>query len=406
MTAIQLNKKYQSLRTSGSRYHIITGGRASGKSYSMCVNLLLLTYEAGHTILFTRYTMTSARISIIPEFTSKIELYNLEHNFHITDTEIVNKVTGSKILFRGIKASSGLQTANLKSIEGVTTWVLDEAEELHDPDVFDTIDESVRTLVNQNRIILIMNPTTRAHWIYERFFIQNGVAGGECKEVGDTNFIHTTYLDNIEYLAQSWIDKANKLKERRPEEYNNRFLGAWLNKAKGVIFTNWTLGSFKQLDAHAFGQDYGFSNDATTLVEVSMDFDKKIMYIKQHMYAHGLKTNEIYQLNKQAAGDTIIIGDLAEGRLIEELEDLGNNIERCKKGAGSIVYGINLIKDYDVVVDPNSKELIQELNNYQWLSKKGKDGVPMDTFNHLIDAWRYAATYLNNDRDKGEYHIM
>tara|TARA_R110000803_G_scaffold6296_4_gene20431 strand:+ start:1284 stop:2330 length:1047 start_codon:yes stop_codon:yes gene_type:complete len=348
--------------------------------------------------------MTSARISIIPEFTSKIELLELNDNFHITDTEIVNKITGSKILFRGIKASSGLQTANLKSIEGVTTWVLDEAEELVDQDVFDVIDESVRTLVNQNRVILIMNPTTRSHWIYDRFFIQNGINGGESIDTNGVNYIHTTYLDNIDNLAQSWIDKANKLKQRRPEEYNNRFLGAWLNKAKGVIFTDWKLGEFKQLDAHCFGQDYGFSKDATTLVEVSIDFDNQLMYVKQHMYAHGLKTNEIYQLNKQAAGDTIIIGDLAEGRLIEELQDKGQNIERCKKGAGSIVFGINLIKQFDVIVDPSSKELIEELNNYAWLGKK--DGVPMDDFNHLIDAWRYAATYLNNDRDTGEYHVI
>jgi phage terminase large subunit len=404
MRQIKIHSKYQSLRQSSSRYHIITGGRASGKSYAICLNLLLLTYEKGHTILFTRYTMTSARISIIPEFKSKVDMLELNNDFHITDSEIVNKITGSKILFRGIKASSGLQTANLKSIEGVTTWVLDEAEELHDQDIFDVIDESVRTLTNQNRVILIMNPTTRSHWIYKHFFIGQGVNGGECTQVGDTNFIHTTYLDNQENLAESWLKKANLLKERRPEEYKNRFLGAWLNKAKGVVFTNWELGSFKRLSAHAFGQDYGFSKDATTLVEVSIDFDNMKMYLKQHMYAHGLKTDAIYKLNKQAAGDDIIIADLAEGRLIEELEDKGLNIERCKKGAGSIVYGINLMKQFDLIVDPSSTELIEELNNYAWLGKK--DGVPMDDYNHILDAARYAATYLNNDRDKGVYHIM
>ena len=404
MKEITIHSKYQTLRTSKNRYTIVTGGRASGKSYAICLNLLLLTYEKGHTILFTRYTMTSARISIIPEFTTKIELLSLSKDFHITDTEIVNKITGSKILFRGLKASSGLQTANLKSIEGVTTWVLDEAEELHDQEVFNTIDESVRTLANQNRVILIMNPTTRSHWIYKYFFENNQVNDGSNVEKDGVTYIHTTYIDNIKNLAQSWIDKANKLKERRPEEYKNRYLGAWLNKAKGVIFNNWTLGEFVKTDAHAFGQDYGFSKDATTLVEVSMDFDKEIMYVKQHMYKHGLKTKDIYQLNKEAAGDNIIIADLAEGRLIEELEELGNNIERCTKGAGSIVYGINLIKGFDVIVDPNSIELIEELNNYAWLGKK--DGIPMDDFNHIIDAWRYAATYLNNDRDKGVYHVL
>lgn len=401
---IQIHSKYQSLRTSLSRYYIITGGRASGKSFAICLNLLLLTYEKGHTILFTRYTMTSARISIIPEFRSKIEMLELDNDFHITDTEIVNKITGSKILFRGIKASSGIQTANLKSIEGVTTWVLDEAEELTDQDIFNTIDESVRTLENQNRIILIMNPTTRVHWIYQRFFTENGLNGGENTTVNDTTYIHTTYLDNKDNLAQSWLDKAEKLKERRPEEYKNRFLGGWLNKAKGVIYTNWTLGEFKRLDAHCFGQDYGYSKDATTLCEISVDFDRKLIYLKQHMYAHGLKTNEIFKLNKKYAGDDLIIADSAEGRLIEELEELGLNIERCKKGAGSIVFGIKLMKDFDMIIDPSSKELIEELNNYSWLGKK--DGVPCDDFNHILDGARYGITFLNNDRDKGEYHVL
>ena len=405
MRQIKIHSKYQSLRQNlKSRYYVITGGRASGKSYAICLNLLLLTYEKGHTILFTRYTMTSARISIIPEFTSKVDMLELNDDFHITDTEIVNKVTGSKILFRGIKASSGLQTANLKSIEGVTTWVLDEAEELHDQEVFDVIDESVRTLSNQNRVILIMNPTTRSHWIYKHFFTGRGVNGGENTSKDDTTYIHTTYLDNIDNLAQSWIDKAEALRDRRPEDYKNRFLGGWLDTAKGQIFSNWKLGEFVQTSSHAFGQDYGFSKDATTLVEVSIDFDRQLIYLKQHMYAHGLKTNAIYKLNKQAAGDTIIIGDLAEGRLIEELEDLGNNIERCKKGAGSIVYGINLMKNFDMIIDPSSTELIEELSNYAWLGKK--DGVPMDDYNHCLDAVRYAVTYLNNDRDSGVYHLM
>jgi len=401
---ISLNKIYNSLRTSLSRYFVITGGRGSGKSFAICVNLLLLTYEKGHVILFTRYTMTSARISIIPEFLSKIDLLGLDADFHITESSIINKVTGSKILFKGIKASSGIQTANLKSIEGVTTWVLDEAEELHDQEVFDVIDESVRTLTNINRVILIMNPTTKAHWIYRHFFIENGVNGGHNGTKGDVTYIHSTYLDNLKNLAKSWLDKAERLKERRPLEYANRFLGGWLDKAKGAIFTNWKLGEFKKLESYGLGQDYGFSKDASTLVETSIDFDKEIIYVRQCFYKHHLKTNDIYHLNKEYAGDNIIVADLAEGRLIEELEDLGNNIERCKKGAGSVSYGIKLIQGFDIVVDPSSKELIEELQNYQWLQKK--DGVPMDDWNHLIDAWRYIVTYLNNERNVGDYHVL
>ena len=78
-------------------------------------------------------------------------------------------------MFKGIRTSSGNQTAALKSLNGVTTFVLDEAEELVDENTFDKIDFSVRTQDKQNRCIMIMNPTTKEHWIYQRFFQNMGV---------------------------------------------------------------------------------------------------------------------------------------------------------------------------------------------------------------------------------------
>ena len=158
-----------------SRYFIITGGRGSGKSFAINTMLLLLTQEQGHTILFTRYTLRSANISIIPEFKEKIDLLKLNHMFHITKDEIINKNSGSKILFRGIKTSSGDQTANLKSLQGITTWVMDEAEELVDESIFDKIDLSVRKKGIDNRIMLVLNPATKEHWIYRRFFESKGI---------------------------------------------------------------------------------------------------------------------------------------------------------------------------------------------------------------------------------------
>jgi len=165
LNKITLNNKWNALG-SDSRYFVCTGGRGSSKSYSLNSFLLLLTYEVGHVILFTRYTLTSAHVSIIPEFIDKIETADLSHDFYITKDEIINKKTGSKILFKGIKTSSGTQTANLKSLAGVTTWVLDEAEELTDEDTFDKIDFSIRAKDIQNRVILVLNPSTKQHFIY------------------------------------------------------------------------------------------------------------------------------------------------------------------------------------------------------------------------------------------------
>ena len=163
--SINIHKKYLPISTDDSRYFVVTGGRGSGKSFSINALLVILTYERGHTILFTRYTLTSARISIIPEFIEKLELMDCIADFHVTKDEIINRKSGSKIIFRGIKTSSGDQTASLKSLTGITTWVVDEAEELTDEQKFDTIDLSVRQQGKQNRVILILNPTTKEHFV-------------------------------------------------------------------------------------------------------------------------------------------------------------------------------------------------------------------------------------------------
>ena len=202
---IKVHKKYREILAKDSRYYIVSGGRGSGKSFSVNALLVLLTYEAGHTILFTRYTLASAYISIIPEFIEKLEMFGFLGDFHITKDEIRNKRSGSKIIFRGIKTSSGDQTANLKSLTGITTWVVDEAEELTDEQKFDTIDLSVRQQGKQNRVILILNPTTKEHFIYSRFFEDRGVQEGVNKTVENTTYIHTTYLDNKDNLSQSYL---------------------------------------------------------------------------------------------------------------------------------------------------------------------------------------------------------
>jgi len=118
---IALHPKYQTLFNSDSRYFVITGGRGSGKSFAVNTFLPLLTYERNTKTLFTRYTMSSAEMSIIPEFREKLSIMGVEDQFAITKTEIRNKLTGSSIYFSGIKTASGDQTAKLKSIQGVNT---------------------------------------------------------------------------------------------------------------------------------------------------------------------------------------------------------------------------------------------------------------------------------------------
>jgi len=210
-----------------TRYFLVSGGRGSGKSYSVTYSLLRLTYREGHIVLFTRWTLVSAHISIIPEFIEKIESLGYTNDFEITQTEITNIKTGSKILFRGIKTSQGTATANLKSISGVTTWVLDEAEELVDEDVFDRIDLSIRAVDMPNKVILVMNPSFKSHWIYKRFV---------ANKRDDTTYIHTTFLENRKYLSESFIDQAKRTRQENLHRYEHLFLGKWLDDAEGMLW--------------------------------------------------------------------------------------------------------------------------------------------------------------------------
>ena len=400
---IELNSKFKPLQKSDSRYFIVTGGRGSSKSYSINTLLMMLTFEAGHTILFTRLTLSSAYISIIPEFLDKIETLNIQDHFHITKDEIINKLSGSKIIFKGIRTSSGDQSANLKSLANVTTWVMDEAEELTNENIFDKIDLSVRNLKKQNRIILILNPVTKEHWIYTRFFEDKGVMDGSNVTKDNTTYIHTTYLDNIDNLSKSYLEQIENIKRRRPEKYKHQMLGGWLQKAEGVIFSNWKVGQFKRVGVSVYGQDYGFASDENTLVETNIDVNNKIIYLKECFYLKGLTTSQISELNLKHAGKDLIVGDSAEPRLLYELKAKGCNIVKAIKGQGSITYGIALLQDYDLIVEENSINLIKELNNYSWLEKKSK--TPQDNWNHIIDAIRYAVSYQLQNPNRGNYYI-
>ena len=391
MKKLNLNNKYQTLFNSKDRYFVITGGRGSGKSFAVNTFLVLLTYESGHRILFTRFTMTSAGMSIIPEFIEKIELMGIGEQFTITKTEIINNLTGSSIYFSGIRTSSGDQTAKLKSIQGVSTFVLDEAEELTDEESFDKIDFSIRAKNVTNRCILILNPTTKENWIYQRFFQNRGIPDGYNGSKNNITYIHTTYLDNLKHLSQSFVKQIEDMKIRRPEKYQHQIMGGWLKRAEGVIFTHWNIGKFNTEIDSIYGLDFGFSVDPSALVEVAIDKVRKIIWLKEHFYKTGLTTSQIYDLSIRYAGKNLIVCDNSEPRLISELKSKGLNVVPTIKRKGSILTGISLMQDHQMIVDSSSINLIREFNNYSW---KLSGSIPHDSHNHLCDSSRYAIQYL------------
>lgn len=389
---------------------IVTGGRNSQKSFGVGTAICVATKDFNHRALYTRYTLTAAQDSIIPEFTEKINLLNAHNCFEVVKDRIKGVYNKSKIVFKGIKTSSGNQTANLKSLKDFSMFVLEEAEEMPSFDNWDKIRKSIRATDVRNLSILILNPTTKTHWIYEEFFEGMGIQEGFNGIKDNVMYIHTTYLDMPrKFIAdnifndfdtkrkayEAWLstpklerDKLDAKIIKMALYYKHVVMGGWLDNAEGVIFDNWSVGEFDDSLPFGFGQDFGFSIDPTTLVKCAVNKKHKKIYVKECYGKAGMSTNDIYVQNLFHAGqDKEIIADSAEPRLISEVKSMGLNIKQCIKGPGSITAGIKAIQDYEIIVHPDSKEIIKELNNYVWHDKKS--GTPVDAFNHYIDAIRY-----------------
>ena len=397
---------------------LVTGGRGSGKSFSTSTFLERLTFEMTpedkivHQILYTRYTMVSANISIIPEFLEKAELDGTQKFFSSTRSDVTNKMTGSRVMFRGIKSSSGNQTAKLKSIHGITTFVVDEAEEWVSEREFETIMLSIRQKGIQNRIIIVMNPTDNNHWVYKRF-IENThkevMYDGVPVQVSthpNVLHIHTTYLDNAENLSPEFIKEVNDMKVKNPEKYAHTVMGRWADVAEGAVFKH--IGVVKEFPKWckkvAIGLDFGYTNDVSAAMICGMIDDN--LYISELFYRTGMLSSDlIKELRKY--GDMKVFSDSADPRLVQEIHNGGVRIYPVEKGAGSIIAGIDKMKSLNIFVTENSYNLRKEFRNYVW--DKDKDGnyinQPIDAWNHGIDATRYyiLATLLGKiQKPKGD----
>jgi len=97
----------------------------------------------------------------------------------------------------------------------------------------------------------------------------------------------------------------------------------------------------------------------------------------------------------------LIIADSAEPRLIEELKQQGCNIKGIQKPL--IIDRVALLQDWEIIVTPESKNIIKELNNYVWHDKKSN--TPIDDYNHTLDPIGYVLWDLIGKPNKGKYYI-
>lgn len=382
---------------------LVTGGRGGAKSFETATFIKRLSYQKGHTILFCRYTMNSAEVSVIPEFRDKIEREGDAKYFDVTKSEIINRLSGSSVLFRGIKTSSGNQTANLKSIQGLTTFVCDEAEEWTSETDYDKLVLSIRQKGIQNRIIIIMNPTDVNHFVYRKYIKDThklvDIDGVKVQISTHPNVlhIHTTYLDNLHNLSQQFLDEIEEIKAKDPKKekkYAHVVIGRWADISEGAIFKNWDIVDEvpANVKKQGLGMDFGFTNDPTAIAECSLIDDD--LWIDEKCYKTHMLTKEIISELKQH--DKKIISESQDPRLIQEIANAGLLIypvdKSSVKGIGSILAGITKMQDLNIHITKSSYNAISEFRTYSW--DKNKDGVfinqpKANQDDHLIDAVRY-----------------
>lgn len=238
----------------------------------------------------------------------------------------------------------------------------------------------------RGRIICDYNPALGAeHWLDE--YIEKSPP------------LITTYLDNLDYLTKEQIAD---IEGKKANDYWWRIYGSGQRaQREGAIFTNWREGEFNTALPYAYGQDYGFSVDPTTLIKVAVDEKNKLIYVHECLYSsEPMGTDAIYKANKAIVHKPtdVIIADSAELRVIADLKSKGLNIKAADKGPGSVSAGISAMQDYTIVVTPESINIIKELRNYVWNDKKA--GIPVDAFNHTIDAIRYAFRFFTSPRQR------
>lgn len=376
----------------------------SGKSSAISTFIERLTFEIGeasgkkvsHQILYSRYTMVSAEISIIPEFMEKVEADGTARYFRATKKDVINLMTNSKVMFRGIRTSSGNQTAKLKSIKGLTVFVCDEGEEWVSEKEFETIMFSIRQLGLRNLIIIIMNPTDSNHFIYQKYIkdthklVDYDGVPVQISTHPNVLHIHTSYLDNKQYLSEQFLREAEEMKRTNPERYAHVFMGRWADVREGAVFKNWGIvDEFPAQCKHvARGLDFGYTHDPSACIKGGVW--NNCLYLDEQFYETGMLSSDLIRELKK--DKSMVYADSADPRLIDEIGNAGIVIYPVMKGAGSIVAGIDRIKTFDhVFVTKRSIHLQEEYRNYVWAQDKDGNYInePEDHDNHGMDASRY-----------------
>ena len=387
-----VGKGYAEFWNFKGRYRVCKGSRASKKSKTTALWIIsnMMKYPEANTLVI-RKTYRTLKDSCFTELKWAIHRLQVDEYWEIKESplEMKYKPTGQKIYFRGL--DDPLKVTSISVDIGVLCWLwIEEAYEITKESDFDVIDESIRGKAPEGlfkQITITFNPWNEHHWLKKRFF-----------DVKDEDILAMT----TNYMCNEWLDESDKkvfkkMKINNPRRYQVAGLGNW-GIVEGVVYENWreerfSLDVIRSLDS-AFGLDFGYTNDPTALFCGAIDLKNKKIYVFDELYQKGMSNKMIYEkISQMGYSKERITADSAEPKSIDELQGLGlRRITSAVKGKDSINNGIQFIQDFEIIIHPRCVNFITEISNYTWDEDKfgNKINKPIDDFNHLMDAMRYA----------------
>jgi phage terminase large subunit len=381
---IKTNIVYDHLLNSDKKIVVEQGGTRSGKTYNIILWIIFeyCTNNRNKVITVCRKSFPSLRATVLRDFMSILESHNLySEKFH-------NKSNSEYYLFGNLVEFISLDQPQKIRGRKRDLLFINEGNELFWEDWQQLV---FRT---QDRIVIDFNPSDEYHWIYDKVLPRD-----------DCDFFKTTYLDNP--FVEESIRKEIELLKDTDEQYWQIYGLGERAASRSTVFRYAEVSHIPE-DAElvAYGMDFGFSNDPSTLVSV---YTKDInLYVKEHLYRTAMTTTDIHKfLLGEKLDNKPIYADSAEPRLIEELRRMGHNIFPSLKGKDSVNAGIDLLKRYKINILSTSSNAISEFRNYKW--REDKTGAllntPVDDHNHIIDPCRYATYSILSKPRFGTYAI-
>jgi len=364
---------------------VLEGGSGSGKTWDI-INFVLqycqVNYYKGKDILIFRDTLADLKKSVYKDFKKILMMYDLfqEDNDSLSPP-IHYELFGNIIYFSGLDVMSAHGERH-DIIWGNEAMAARESQGIP-RDAFKQLNQRC-----SEAFILDYNPSSTDHWIYDDIIPR-----------ADTKFFHSTQLNNP-FLPRGQREEILRyeptlynINHGTADDYLWNCYGLGLRSApEGLIFQHVTwINKFPQdIELIYWGSDIGQTNSPSTVVKLGINGQN--LYLEMRAHAPTISpTDYITMLKGATPAGANIWADSSEPGYISDARRAGLKVFGVRKFAGSIRYGNALLKKYKIhIVD--CPEWRKEQSNYKYRQVNGiKLDEPIDGFNHLWDAARYAA---------------